>query len=98
MSLTVTVSVPAFAYTSSVSVSSRSMAMLAMLRLKRTRFPLAAKSMSSPMALPLKSSVSVPAWPSTVSLPSPGSRLKRVVAFAERRAVGALVAVHESSP
>ena len=51
--------------------------------------------MLSPMLLPLKSSRSLPAWPSTVSLPSPGSHWKRSSPRAEERVVGALVAVDE---
>ena len=46
--------------------------MLATSRVKRTRLPLAEMSMFSSMLAPLNSSVSMPAWPSTVSLPSPG--------------------------
>ena len=41
-----------------------------------TRSPLAEMSMFSLTLAPLKSIVSVPAWPSTVSLPSPGSHWK----------------------
>ena len=67
--------------------------MLAMLRVNRTRSPFAETSISSPMALPLKSSASVPPWPSTVSLPSPGSHWKRSLPAAELGAVEALVAV-----
>ena len=39
---------------------------------QRTRLPLAEMSMFSSMLAPLNTSVSVPAWPSTMSLPSPG--------------------------
>ena len=39
--------------------------------------PLAETSIFSPMLEPLKSSASSPLWPSTVSLPSPGSHWKR---------------------
>ena len=49
--------------------------MLAMSRVKRARWPLADTSMLSPMFEPLNSSLSVPAWPSTTSLPSPGSHV-----------------------
>ncbi len=45
-------------------------------RVRRTREPLAATPMCSPMLEPLKASVSLPLWPSTVSLPSPGSHWK----------------------
>ena len=52
--------------------------MLAMLRVKQRRAPKYADSSStSPMFEPLKSTASVPLWPSTVSLPSPGSHWKR---------------------
>ena len=50
--------------------------MLPRLRVNLTRSPLAEASKISPPSLPLKSIVSVPAWPSTVSLPSPGSHWK----------------------
>ena len=57
--------------------------------------PLAETSMLSDALLPLKSSRSSPPWPSTMSLPSPGSHWKRVVAAAQERRVQALVAVDE---
>ena len=44
--------------------------------MNRTRLPLAEMSIFSAMLAPLKSIVSVPAWPSTVSLPSPGFQTK----------------------
>ena len=47
------------------------------------------------MLAPLNSIVSMPSWPSTTSLPSPGSHWKLIVACAEQRHVVALVAVHE---
>ena len=50
--------------------------MLATSRVNRTRLPLAEMSMFSLMLAPLNSSVSVPAWPSTMSLPSPGFQTK----------------------
>ena len=50
--------------------------MAATLRVRRTREPLAATSMCSPMLEPLKSRASLPPSPSTVSLPSPGSHWK----------------------
>ena len=52
-------------------------------------------SICSPMLEPLKSSVSLPAWPSTVSLPSPGSHWKWSSPAAEEGLVGADVAVDE---
>jgi len=55
------------------STSLRSMLMFAMLRVNSARPPLADTVKLSPMAEPLNSMVSVPAWPSTTSLPSPGS-------------------------
>ena len=71
------------------------MTMLPTLRVKSTRPPLAETSKFSLALLPLKSSVSVPAWPSTTSLPSPGSHWK-VSSPAPRKAdVVALVAVDE---
>ena len=47
--------------------------MLATSRVKRTRPPFAVASMRSFAALPLNVMPSAPAWPSTTSLPSPGS-------------------------
>ena len=76
-SLTVIVSVPPRALRSTTSTSLASITMLPTLRVKRSRPPLAEASMFSPMLLPLKSMVSVPSWPSSVSLPSPGSHWKR---------------------
>ena len=69
--------------------------MLAMSRVKRTRWPLAERSMISLMPEPLNSRVSVPAWPSTVSLPSPGSHRNDVVAGAQQGHVVAVLAVDE---
>ena len=51
--------------------------------------------MFSPMLEPLNCSVSVPAWPSTVSLPSPGSHWKVSLPAPELGGVGADVAVDE---
>ena len=51
------------------------MVTLATSRKNRTRPPLAEMSMFSAMLAPLNSSVSVPAWPSTMSLPSPGFQM-----------------------
>ena len=72
-SFTVSVSVPPRALRSMASTSSRSMTMLPRLRVNSTRPPLAEAAKISSPALPLNSMVSVPSWPSTVSLPSPGS-------------------------
>ena len=71
-SLTVMVSAPPRAWKSIVSTSSRSIVTLATSRVSRTCPPLAEMSIFSAMLAPLNSSVSVPAWPSTVSLSSPG--------------------------
>ena len=51
--------------------------MLAMLRVKSDRPKYSFSSSTSPMFEPLKSTASLPASPSTVSLPSPGSHWKR---------------------
>ena len=72
-SLTVSVSVPPSALRSMRSTSFRSMTMLPRLRVNSTRPPFADASKISAPALPLNSIVSVPSWPSTMSLPSPGS-------------------------
>ena len=66
------VSAPPRALKSMASMPSRSMVTLATSRKKRTRGPLAEMSMFSLAFEPLNRRVSVPAWPSTVSLPSPG--------------------------
>ena len=66
------VSAPPMALTSMVSTLSRSIVMLATSRVSRACPPLAEMSMFSLTLAPLNTSVSVPAWPSTVSLPSPG--------------------------
>ena len=105
-SLTVMVSVPPSALTSMCSTSLRSMMMLAMLRVNRARPPLAERSKISSLALPLNSSVSMPAWPSTTSLPSPGSHWntsspapsRRVVALLAVDEVVAVAAEQESAP
>ena len=47
-----------------------------MLRMNRTRSPLAEMSMFSAMLAPLNSIVSKPSWPSSVSLSSPGFQTK----------------------
>ena len=92
-SLTVKMSAPPSALRSRFSTSSRSMTMLAMLRVKRTRAPLAETSKISLMLAPLKSSVSLPAWPSTVSLPSPGSHWKVSSPAPMKHQIVALLAV-----
>ena len=71
-SLTVMVSAPPSALKSIVSMRLRSMVMLATSRVNLTRLPLAEMSIFSLMFAPLNSSVSTPAWPSTMSLPSAG--------------------------
>ncbi len=71
-SLTVTVSEPPSALKAIVSTALRSIVMAATSRVNRTRPPLADTSMFSFTLAPLKASVSVPFWPSTMSLPSPG--------------------------
>ena len=48
------------------------MTTLATSRVNRTRLPLAEMSIFSAMLAPLNTIVSAPAWPSIVSLPSPG--------------------------
>ena len=50
--------------------------MLAMLRVSRTREPFADTLMISPMPLPVNETASLPPWPSTVSLWSPGCQMK----------------------
>ena len=69
-------SAPPRARKSMLSTSSRSIVTLATSRRKRTRPPLATMSMFSLAFEPKKSIVSVPSWPSMVSLPSPGSHWK----------------------
>ena len=72
--------------------------MLATSRVNRMRPPLAEMSMFSLMLAPLNSSVSMPSWPSTVSLPSPGIPLEHVVAGAEQGSVVALLPSMKSLP
>ena len=55
------------------STPSVSIVMLPTLRKKRTRSPFADASKFSSALLPLNTIVSAPSWPSTTSLPSPGS-------------------------
>src|SRR5262245_53062680 len=69
------VSAPPRALTSMCSTPLRSMVTLPMSRVSLARLPLAEMSMVSPMLAPLNRSVSVPAWPSTVSLASPGFQM-----------------------
>ena len=64
-------------------------------RVKFTRPPFAEMSISSLMLAPLKTSVSLPVPPSTVSLPSPGFQTKRVVARTKRGHVIPAPAVDE---
>ena len=85
-SFTVSVSAPPSALRSMLSTSLRSMTMLPRLRVNSTRPPLAEAAKISAPLLPLNSIVSAPSWPSTVSLPSPGSHWK-VSSPAPRRAV-----------
>ena len=66
-----------------------------MLRKKRTRPPLAEMSMFSAMLAPLKSIVSKPAWPSSVSLSSPGFQTKVSSPAPMQRRVVAVAAVDQ---
>ena len=70
------VSAPPRALKSIASTSLRSMVTLATSRENSARPPLAEIVMFSAMLAPLKSIVSKPAWPSTVSLSSPGFQTK----------------------
>ena len=71
------------------------MTMLATSRVKRSRLPLADRSMFSAMFAPLKSIASVPPSPSIDVAAVAGIPLERVVARAELREVVAAVAVDE---
>ena len=71
-SLTVTLSAPPRALKLTCSTPLVSMVMLPTSRKRRRRVPLAERSMFSLTLAPLKTIVSKPAWPSTMSLPSPG--------------------------
>ena len=71
-SLTVRVSAPPSAATLTCSTPLTSMVTLPTSRNSRSRLPLADRSMFSLALEPLNCKVSVPPWPSTVSLPSPG--------------------------
>ena len=73
-SLTVMVSVPPRALKSTVSTPAVSIVMLPGLRKNLSLLPLAETSTCSAAAAPLKTIVSLPSWPSTTSLPSPGSQ------------------------
>ena len=75
------------------SMSLKSIVIAATLRVSRTRPPLAVTSICSPTLEPLKSSASAPDWPSTLSLPSPGSHWKRSSPEPSSARVGADVAV-----
>ena len=90
-----TVSAPPRARTFAASMPPRSITTAATSRVTRTREPFAPIPMRSPMFEPLKSRVSLPASPSTVSLPSPGSHWKWSSPVPRRRGVGADVAVDE---
>ena len=75
-SLTVMVSAPPRALTLTCSTPLTSMVTLPTSRESRSRLPLAERSMFSLTLAPLNSMVSLPSWPSTVSLPSPGFQTK----------------------
>ena len=94
-SLTVTVSAPPRASKLICSTPLRSMVMLPTSRVNRTRLPLAERSMFSAMLAPLNSSVSVPSWPSTMSLPSPGFQTKVSLPAPRKRDVVAAAADDE---
>ena len=66
------VSAPPRATTLTCSTPLTSMVTLPMSRNSRSRLPLADRSMFSLMLAPLNCKVSLPPWPSTMSLPSPG--------------------------
>ena len=68
---------------------------LAMSRVNSARPPLAEMSMFSAMLAPLNCSVSMPAWPSTVSLSSPGFQTKVSSPAPMQRDVVAVAAVDE---
>ena len=68
------VSVPPRALKSTVSTLAVSIVMLPGLRKNLSRLPLAETSTCSAAAAPLKTIRSLPSWPSTMSLPSPGSQ------------------------
>ena len=74
-SLTVIVSAPLNAAIWIFSMPLRSIVTVPTSRNSVARLPLAETSMCSPMLEPLKTSVSVPAPPSTTSLPSPGFQM-----------------------
>ena len=94
-SLTTTLSAPPRVLATIDSTSLRSIVIAATSRVNRTRPPLAETSMFSLALLPLNAIVSMPAWPSTTSLPSPGSHWNAVVAGSEQGDVVALLAVDE---
>ena len=72
---TVRLSAPPSAFISTRSTSLQSITMFATSRVNSRRPPFACRLMFSVMFAPLKRSVSASAWPSTISLPSPGSQL-----------------------
>ena len=71
-SFSVTVSAPPSVLRSTCSTPFVSIVMFATSRKSLNRLPFADRSMCSLTLAPLNSIVSVPVWPSTVSLPSPG--------------------------
>src|SRR5262249_28122312 len=91
-SLIVMLSAPPAALTWIFSTPLRSMVTPPMSRVRRTRPPLAEMSMFSPMLAPLKTSRSVPAPPSTTSLPSPGFQMNVSFAVAKQGRVVAAAA------
>src|SRR5262245_40845708 len=72
-SVTLTRSAPPSAFTSTRSIPAVSMVTLPTSWKKRSRLPLADRVNCSAAGAPLKRIVSEPSWPSTTSLPSPGS-------------------------
>ena len=92
---TVMVSAPPRAVKLICSTLLRSIVMLATSRVNRARVPLAVMSIFSLMLAPLNWSVSVPSWPSTVSLPSPGFQTKVSSAGAAEQGIIAAAAGDE---
>ena len=89
------VSAPPSAWIWTCSTLLRSMTTLPTSRDSRARVPLAESSMLSLTLAPLNTSVSVPSWPSTVSLPSPGFHTKVSLPVAQERGVAAAAAGDE---
>ena len=75
-SLITMLSAPPAAAIRTCSTPLRSIVTLPTSRNSRARLPLAERLMFSEASEPLKTSVSVPASPSTMSLPSPGSQIR----------------------